>query len=113
MLANQIKLEIAKEVLTKSGWGKDIECVHSLSEAIKNDRFIFDIDNNEIISFVAWEDLQEINGQKRVFIKSLWIDPRYRNRNYVIKIRTILRNRFKDTKGVWLNIKKDKLIERI
>ena len=114
MIVSQIfKREICKEVLQKSGFDNDKKAFDSVVAAVMNDRFLFQLDNNEVIVFVSWEKPQIVDVKRKVFVNNFWIDPRYRNGRYSFKIRTTLRNMFKDTKGIWFNRKKQKLVERI
>lgn len=113
MIGNSIKIEICKEVLIKSGQSNNKDVIDSIAESVMNDRFIFELNNNEVIVFVTWKVPQEIDGKNKIFINNLWIDSRYRNKDYVLKIRTSLRNIFGNTSGVWFNRKKQKMIERI
>lgn len=112
MIANQIKVEILKEVLIKSGFDKDKNVIDSMAECVMNDRFLFELENNEVIAFVTWEKPQEVDSKKWVFVNNLWIDSRYRNRDIVIRIRTQLRNILKDTRATWFNRKKQKSVDR-
>jgi hypothetical protein len=112
IISQILKIEICKEVLEKLGNSHDKNHVDTLVLSVMNDRFLFELQNNEIVAFVTWKNPQIINGKNTVFIENLWIDPRYRNFKYGLKIRTLLRNMFKDTKGIWFNRRKQKMIER-
>lgn len=112
MIANQIKIEILKEVLVKSGFDKDKNVIDSMAECVINDRFLFELNNNEVIAFVTWEEPQEIDNKKLVFVNNLWIDDKYKNRDIVLRIRTQLRNILKVDRYTWFNRKKQKSVDR-
>lgn len=112
MLDTKIKIEICKEVIEKSGQGNDKRFIDSLALAVMQDRFLFELKNNEVIAFVTWEIPQSIDGKLKIFVENLWVDNMYRNGIYTLKIRTLLRNMFKDTRGVWFNRKKQKIVDR-
>ena len=113
MIETNIKIEIAKEVLIKSGFVNDKKVVDSIGEAVRDNRFIFELDSNKVVMFVSWLKPQIIENKNTLFVNNLWIDSEYRNREYVIRIRTILRKKFPNTKAIWFNRKKQKLVERI
>ena len=112
MIDTSLKYNICKDVINKSGQNNK-RTIDVIANAVINDRFLYQIENNELVAFVTWEEPQYVDGKKKVFIENLWIDPNYRNSNYVLKIRTILRSIFKDTRAIWFNRRKQEIIERI
>lgn len=112
MIGDKIKIEICKEVLQKSGFDKNKDVVDSVANAVMRGDFLFELQDNEVIKFVTWQS-QTIDGKKKTFVGNLWIDPRYRNRDSILEIRTHLRNILKDSRWIWFNRKKQKIVERI
>lgn len=112
MICDKIKIEILKEVITKSGFDNNKEIIDSMADAVIKGNFLFQLIDNEVVKFVTWIP-QEIDGKNKVFVNNLWIDPRYRDCNTLLGIRKILRNMFKGSKFIWFNRRKQKLIERI
>lgn len=113
MIDTKIKIEIAKEVITKLGQTSNKVVIDCIAESMLDNRFVFELQDNEVVAFVCWEKIKIIDNKKFVFIRDLFIDPRYKNKGYVIKIRTVLRNLLKCDKYVWVNRKTQKLIERV
>lgn len=113
MIVSQIfKKEICKDMLNKSGQSSNKNTVNGICSAVMGDRFLYELENNDLVAFVTWELPQSIDGKNKVFVENLWIDPRHRNGKYLLRIRTLLRNMFRDTSGIWFNRKKQVLIER-
>lgn len=105
MIDTKIKIEILKEVIIKSGMSNNKDVIDSMAEAVKNNNFLFEIIDNEVVKFVTWYP----TGDK-ILVNNLWVDSKYRHKDSLLIIRKYLRNLYKT--GVWFNRKKQKMIER-
>lgn len=106
------KYTLAMDIIKKYGVEKDKDIVMSIAECIKNNRFFIEYSEGKLVLFITW-NIDLIDGKRQVFLNNLWIEPSYRNKNTLTRLRRVAKYLFKDIhKFYWFNIKKQKLIDR-
>lgn len=111
-MTQEEKYTLAFEIIKKYGVEKDQDIVVSIAESIKNNRFFVEYSQGKMILFITWHD-DIIDGKHKIFLNNLWIEPEYRNRNTLTRLRRVSKYLFKNVdKFYWFNLKKQKLIDR-
>ncbi len=106
------KYNLAFDIIKRSGFESNREVVISIAECIKDNRFFIEYNEGKIVVFLTWED-NLIDGNRYIFINNCWIEPVYRNKITLVRIRTALKYLLKNVyKFYWHNRKKDKMIYR-
>lgn len=106
------KYTIAMEVITKAGVEKDKDTVLSIAESIRDNRFLIEYNNGNMVVFVTWAD-SLIDGKRYIFVNNCWVDPVFRSAQTLIRIRTVIKFLLKGVyKFYWHNRKKEKMIYR-
>lgn len=106
------KYTLTMYIIKEAEVENDRNIVISIAECVKNNRFFVEYNEGNIVLFLTWED-NLIENKRYIFVNNLWIDPAYRNKNTLIKIRFALKYLLSNVyKFYWHNRKKDKLIYR-
>lgn len=106
------KYNLAIDIVKRADVINDKDAVISIADCIKNNRFFIEYNEGKIVIFLTWED-NLIDGKRYIFINNLWIEPEYRNKQTLVRVRTALKYLLKYVyKFYWHNRKKDKVIYR-
>lgn len=106
------KYNLAMDIVKKHNVQDDKDTVISIAASIKEDRFFVEYAGEKIVLFISWSE-EKFGDKKKVFLNNLWVEESYRKRNTLIRLRRLSKYLFKNIDGFyWLNLKKNKLINR-
>lgn len=106
------KYNLAMDIITRTGYQNDKDIALSIAEGIKKNQFFVEYNSGNMVLFLTWED-NKIDGKRYIFVNNLWIEPNYRSKNTLVRIRSALKFLLKNVyKFYWFNREKQKMIYR-
>lgn len=108
-----VKVALTLKIIDVTNSYNNKDACESIATCIRDDRFLVEIKNEEIILFVTWEQ-DIIDGKEKIYVNNCWIDKKHRKPNSLLMLRKIFRDKLnKDGNLWWHNTKRDKLVERV